>query len=231
MNGRAVINIGFCADHYKGGDGRDRQHGQTHWEWLEQAIELLFDITMLELPIFVSITGFRGFESVLAAPGNQERDVLWRIFSRPYVRLITMADNPGHQVGAAWCIRLGLEAAHKLHYDYMIQTAEDVVPTRGAIEQMIGQLQRGAEFISEEWGEAHEDCSAQFFACRTRFLGAKFDPCAVNAHGHIERYLRVLLEGKRVVKPGGCGLQWGTIYRTTHDMAQWQRWAQEERAK
>src|SRR6185312_4318638 len=121
-----VVNISFCGDHYKGGDGINRQHGQQHWEWLEECILLVEKLC--SWPIFCSITGYRGFEQVEQSAGNSERDVLWRIFARPRVRLVTMAANPGHQVGAGWCIRLGLEAAAKTGYEFMVHMAEDIVP-------------------------------------------------------------------------------------------------------
>lgn len=213
-----VFNVSFCCDHYKGGDRINQLPGQEHAEWLEEQIDLLQRICAH--PILVSMTGFRGWPEVETSQSNRERDVLWRIFARPNVRLVTMAANPGHQAGAAWCIRLGLEAAGKLDYDCLIHTAEDVVPNQGAFERMKSLLEKGYEYVGERWGVNQDEANAQFFGCRVPRLAGLFDPGKLGEYGHIERYLRSLL------LDGMCCWT-DSLYRSTHDHTTWRRWADE----
>lgn len=216
----AAVNLSFCAEHFKGGDGLNRQSGEEHWRWLEEAVYLYE--RLCDWPIFCSITGFPGFEAVENAVGNHERDVLWRIFDRPRVRLVTMAANPGHQVGAAWCIRLGLEAAAKTGIDYLLHTAEDVVPSPTFVTEAMRFLEQGARYVGEEWGEERNQLNSQFFACRTHALCGTFDPCQVGGIGCLEAYLRQQVPQEDTVFFRGH-------YRTTHNYAEWQRWVKETR--
>jgi hypothetical protein len=215
-----VVNIGYCQEHFKGGDRINQMHGQLHAEWLEQCV-LMWE-ELCDCPVFVSMTGFTGWPEVENSATSNERDVLWRIFGRPRVRFVTMAANPGHQVGAAWCIRLGLEAAGKLGYAYMIHTAEDVVPSRDALLVIRQWLEvNGSSYVGEHWGvdEGRDECSSQFFGCDVGKLCGPFDPPAVSGHGHLEAYLRHLL-------PTGCA--WvRAMYRSTHDFSEWQKWRRE----
>lgn len=219
-----VLNIGYCNEHFKGGDGINQMRGEEHARWLLEAVRLYAMQTPECWPIYVSITGFRGWPSVEISAANPERDVLWKVFHHPRVRFVTMDNNPGHQVGAAWCIRLGLEAAGKGDYSYMIHTAEDVVPHAGALDGIAFQLAAGAEYVGEVWGEGKDELNSQFFGCRTGHLGALFDPPQVRAHGHVERYLRKLLRDDQV-----CFIE--RLYRTTHDFGQWCRWARESQSE
>ena len=209
----AIINVSYCNHHYKGGDFLAWGDGAEHAEWLEQCVRHL--ALSSPLPVMVSMTGFLGWPEV---PAGRERDALWR--ANKMARFVTMAANPGHQVGASWCIRLGLEAAGKLGYDCLVHTAEDVVPHKGVIEQMLHDLEEGAEYAGARWGIHQDEANAQFFACRVPYLAGIWDPTAIPRHDHIERYLMDLLEGKKI-----CWT--GTWYRHTHDFSQWRQWAEE----
>jgi hypothetical protein len=218
----AVVNVSFYAGHAKGGDGINYLPGEEHWRWLEQC--LLYLEELCDWPLFVSMTGFAGFETTDAAPHNNERDVLWRIFSRPRVRLITMAANPGHQVGAAWCIWLGAQAAAKLGIDYMIHTAEDIVPRPGAMQQMVRQLEEGATYVGEVWHTTPPGLSTQFFACRAGSVAGPLDPCRVREYGFVERALWELVpEHLRRIN------EWAETHRTCHDFSVWSSWVREQR--
>lgn len=215
---KVAVNLAWTASHFKGGDSINRQDGALHAEWLEQAVDFyrrlaeraLIDLHSHEWGLFVSVTGFQGWPEVDA---GRERDALWRAFGRS--RFVTMVANPGHQVGAAWCIRLGLEAAGKLGYDYMLHTAEDVIPGPGVLGEMVDAL-KDAEYAGEAWGPERNELNTQFFACRVPYLAGVFDPTKVPEHGHIEKYMAALLTQRKK-----CLRQFP--YAHTHDYADWQR--------
>ncbi len=221
---RLLINISYCGHHYKGGGPNDaaydRIHGQAHAEWLEEAVTLWKNsiddpIICHYFPkVIVSATGFPGICHVEVSPGNLERDVMWRIFGR--VPIVGMPQNPSHQEGAAWCIRQGLEYAGKLGYDYMIHTAEDIMPHRGTLTKLAGMLDEGYEYVGERWGTS--DLNTQFFACRVQSLVGIWDPGQVMpSAGYVERYMAHCCVGKSL------GLI-GRIYDHTHDFSEWKRW-------
>ncbi len=151
------------------------------------------------------------------APGNCERDIAWRILARD-VPIFGTPSNPGHQVGAAQCIRIGLEAASKLGYDFLIHTAEDVIPNVLTLEHMEEALDDGNDYVGELWGPEgdRQQLNSQFFACRVQSLVPTWDACAVTGAGCLEKYLFQRLDGKRkaYIHP---------YYWTTHDRGEWDR--------
>lgn len=217
---KTIVSISFCATHHKGADPDVawRLPGQEHWEWLEQACDLYLS---LGLPVIVAATGFPGMLDVEVRPGNLERDVAWRVFSKTRA-IVGHAHNPGHQGGAATCIRLGLECASKLGYDLLIHTAEDVVPQRHAVADMIDALDAlGNDYAGSIWGPARDQRNAQFFGCRVQALVGAWDAGKVGSFGCIESYLEHLLRDK---------VQWHSdnLYRSTHDHSVWNQWRAEE---
>lgn len=124
---KTLVSVSYCAEHRKGGDAPGAPHvpPQEHAEWLEQACDLYLS---LGYDVVVSCTGYRGILNVEQTPTSHERDVMWRVIGKVKA-VLGDATNPGHQVGAALCIRQGLEAAGKWGYEYLIHTAEDVLPT------------------------------------------------------------------------------------------------------
>jgi len=224
---RTLLNIGYCAEHFKGGDRINRLPGQEHAEWLEQAVDLYLRIIPDDWAVCVSCTGFHGMLNVENAPGNCERDVMWRIAGKCMILGVTQ--NPGHQQGAALCIRQGLECASKLGYTYMVQTAEDVIPGEGIwrgdggkrsniLADMNHAIYLGrADYVGSLWGPNRDELDSCFFACRVEPLVSRFDPASCVPY--LERYLASLVTGKRVEFSGH--------YRTTHDHSEWTRWAKE----
>ncbi len=212
---KVVVNIAYCQQHHKGGDGIGTLPGVLHAEWLEKAVEFYNAWAFGQPPplnadVFVSITGFPGWTEVEA---GRERDALWRTFK--HARFVTMGPNPGHQVGAAWCARLGLEAAGKLGYDALIHTAEDVVPEPGSLREMVEAL-ADADYAGEAWGPEQNELNTQFFGARVPYLAGVFDPTKIPEHGHIERYMAWLLRDRPV-----CRKRFP--YAHTHDFADWTR--------
>lgn len=216
---RVAVNLAYCCQHFKGGDGIGTLPGAEHAEWLEQAVGFYHERACKELflqgysfDLFVSITGFPGWTEIAA---GRERDALWRTFK--YARFVTMNPNPGHQVGAAWCIRLGLEVAGKLGYDCLIHAAEDVIPGPGVLREMVKVLaESDYEYVGEAWGPERDELNTQFFACKVPWLAGNFDPTKVPAHGHIERYMATLLRQRKVYRRPFA-------YAHTHDYSDWQR--------
>ena len=227
---KTLISISYCAEHYKGGDRINRMNGQRHAEWLAAAVALYDDIAPVEVylnydddfDIIVSCTGFPGILNVEQTPDSCERDVMWDVINGVKC-IVSVPDNPGHQVGAALCIRMGLEAAHKWGYECLIHTAEDVVPRRGALAGMVRAIKEGVSYAGEMWGVEQDELNSQFFACRVNDLVGPWDACAVPGHGHIERYLRDLLADRQKYLKRDQ-------YRTCHDFAQFRQWVQEEQA-
>jgi hypothetical protein len=213
MENKVLVNISWCASHHKGAnswDGAQRLHGETHARWLEQAVDFYAG---QNFPVIVSCTDWRGILNADVSPGNHERDVLWRVLKK--APIIGMADNPGHQVGAALCIRQGLEAAGKWEYPLLIHTAEDVLPRPGMLDEMLQALDDGCDYSGTHWGSSPPGYNSQFFACRVQALVPYWDSCRVPEQHHLEGYLKHLLEGR----PAWLGAE---RYFHTHDYALWQ---------
>ncbi len=227
---KVLINISYCASHQKGNENNQPVDGAEHAEWLEECVNYHLKWTSDGFvnrttapgywPIVVSMTGFPGLCHVEA---GRERDAYWRIFNHERVRLVTMPQNPSHQVGAAWCIRQGLEMAGKCGYDIMIHTAEDVMPGPGVMLKMVKALAE-CDYVGERWGMAGTQLNSQFFGCRVQSLVPLFDAPNVADHGCLENYLAWLLRGRPVC----LGIP-GPLYRHTHDRGEWQRWLDEAR--
>lgn len=217
---KTLVSVSFCASHWKGADpGTNgiRLPGVQHAEWLEDAVCLYLKEGWSTI---VAATDWKGILEVETRPGNEERDVLWRILARS-VPIVGTVANPGHQVGAALAIRLGLECAARCGYDFLIHTAEDVLPRPGAVRRMVAALEAGDVYVSEPWGAAGQ-LNSQFFGVRASVLAGPWDACLVPRYGCIERYLGALLDNQpRMFIPG--------IYRSTHDREEWLRWREEQK--
>lgn len=201
-----LTNISFNADHQKG-FGPPIQD-EIHARWLWEAIEHI-DKTVGG-KIIVSMTGFRGMLHVRA---GAERDYMWRVWDR--CGIVHVGENPGHHQGCCWSIRMGLEACGKTGIQYMIHTAEDVVPFPGAVRVLLEKLMdEGYDYAGMPWGYDGEFLNAQFFGCRVQAIVPVFDQCQVVPPVHSERYLKNLFANKRV----WAGPQ---NYWHTHDYEEW----------
>jgi hypothetical protein len=208
---RFLTNISWCAQHGKGFGNpiNEELHAKWLWECVEHLDSLAYQYSQQQL--VVSITGFRGILHHWAGP---ERDYLWKVWDK--AKIISVDHNPGHHQGCCWAIRMGLEACSKTGIDYMVHTAEDVVPHKGAIAKLLGKLEEGYDYAGMPWGHHNEYLNAQFFACRVESIVADFDQCKVDGDMHSERYLKSLFEGKRVwMEPSHY------CYWHTHDYSEW----------
>ncbi len=221
MRSTALVSISFCAQHNKGAEpwcGEARWvHGQHHAEWLEECIDWWGKFS---LDVIVSATAFPGILNVNQSHGNCERDVWWRIFDK--ARIVSDPNNPGHQVGASLTIRMGLEAAGKLGYPYLIHTAEDVLPNDGVVEEMLDALESGDAYAGEQWGQRPDELNSQFFGCYVEALVPRWDHGRVHDHRNLESYMAYMV---------GDLPKWLSQkhYRTTHDLNKWRQWAKEEK--
>lgn len=216
MTGKALISVSFCCAHFKGGDGINQMHGEEHWRWLEECLDHLR--ATYNLPLIVACTGYPGILDVNNSPDDCSRDVAWRIIAKG-IPIMGTVHNPGHQVGAAQCIRIGLEYAAKCGYDYLIHTAEDVMPQPGTIAEMIRSLEEGYAYAGQRWGhETGAYLNAQFFGCRVSALVGVWDACRVSEFQHIEGMLRAMI-GQQ-----SCRYLPDPVYQTTHQFAEWRSW-------
>ncbi len=217
MSGRAVISVSACWTHVKGGNDASCPvlPGDIHAEWLEKCVRHLRRST--QLPVVVTLTGFPGLCHV---PPGRERDALWRTFVRS--RFVSSPYDLPHQKGAAITIRQALEFARHMRYDYLIHTAEDVVPRHDSIPYMLERLDEGWDYVGEVWGENDDQLESRFFACRVNALLQNFNPLALLDVGGtpIERYLANILAMKRVCREKR---QNGASYHHSHDPDEWRR--------
>jgi hypothetical protein len=232
---KVLVNVSWCGEHWKGGNltsvpqlpGEVVLTGPAHAEWLERALRLLRAEMPSEWELAVSATGFPGI--CQAEPGEQA--ALWRAF--PLARWVTMAENPGHQPGAAWNIRQGLKCAEALGCVYMIHTAEDVLPRPGTMTRLVQALEEGRlDYAGTGWragvpghdgaavsGDGSTDLNAQFFACRVAALVGRYDPRDVEKDGSVEKHLARLLDRRPKLVEDTLS------YETTHDDEEWRAFA------
>lgn len=216
---RAFINVAFNADHRKGGDFNEPCDAAGHWYWLYECVKDLDGCGRWSgaHPVVVSMTAFPGH---LMVPAGRERDAMWQCMR--HARFVSVPHQPGHQEGAATCIRLGLEYGGKTGFDFMVHTAEDIVLPLGVVTGVLAALEGGADYVGAAWGPDKNELSSQFFACRVQALVGTFDPGQVLRHGWLERYLAHQLAGKAV-----CRVDYP--YRHTHDYQEWRRFLKEAR--
>lgn len=217
-----LVGISYNGRHNKG----DEEHSSEavrvppaeHARWLGDSVVLYraeLRPFMRSYATKVVVVGC-GMKDLLYMDAPGEREAMWAVLR--YVPVLSHPEPEGHQVGAATCLRLGLEAAGYWGYEYYLHTAEDILPRPGAVEAMLGALDRGNDYAGYSWS----DClNCSFFACRTKALAGTFDREKVREYRGLEHYLTALLEGrpKEIFEGGGRGK-----YLTTHDYAQYRRW-------
>jgi hypothetical protein len=237
---RVLVSISYNQSHNKGGPlgcgWETYVHGQTHAEWLEATVKWWKDKFWHQ--VIVSAVGWPGISHIETRDGNRERDVLWRIYPK-IAAFVTSATNPGHQQGAALTIWQGLEYAAYIGYDYLVHTAEDILPHHEAIVEMVRAVQSlGYSYAGEQWGHGQDwskegygfpmwwdedacpegrELDSQFFACRVADLVNVFDVGQLRDDGYLERCLGRWLQGKK------CWYSHNRS-RTTHDPEEFKRW-------
>lgn len=204
----ALVNVSYCQSHRK--HGTPDLPGQLHAEWLEQCVNHLLDSG---LPVIVSATCWPGLCNVEMSPASVERRVLWRVFNK--VRFLTMPDA-GHQVGAAWNVRQGVEFALENGYRHMVHTAEDIVVTHEIVREVIDLLRGGFDYVGSDWSPGRQELNTQFFGCAVDALRG-FNPSSQFRDNMLECCLYDLLAGaKKYLWPRNRPL-----YFHTHDYGDW----------
>jgi hypothetical protein len=158
-------------------------------------------------PALVSATDF----NPAAWPDDGDRWLAWEVYRR--ARVVAHPTNPGHQLGACWCVRQAVEYAAALGYEYLVFLADDVLlRDPAAPADMVARLRAaGADYLTSYWA-SEEALSTQVFACRVAALcdartrTHRIDPVAFAASGVIlESYVyqlsrtfswHVLIEGR-----------------------------------
>jgi hypothetical protein len=205
-----LTNISYNADHIKGFGSPIPN--ELHAQWLWECVEHLDKTT--DSLLAVSMSSFKGMLHVRA---GAERDYLWKVWDK--AKIIHIHDNPGHHQGCCWAIRMGLEAAAKTGIEYMLHTAEDVVPHPGAIDRLMMKLiLDGYDYSGMPWGVHNEFLNAQFFACRVQAIVAQFDQCQVTGDVHSEKYLKRMFEGKKIWTESSHYCYWHS-----HDYHEWKK--------
>jgi hypothetical protein len=121
-----------------------------------------------------------------------------------------MTDNPGHQYGACWTIRMAIEAASKMGMDYLIHTAEDLVVRPGLLPELVKQMEReSSDYIGERWGTNKDELNSQFFGCRIGVFATIFDGAGLGDRWN-ERYMADLMRNRRISEID-------RVYLHTHD--------------
>jgi len=217
--GKVLVSISYCATHHKERNPWERPpiNGQLHAEWLDKTVNFWLNNT--PFPVIVSAIGFPGMLNIEISDTSKERDVWWRIFSK--APILGLPNNPGHQEGAATAIRQGVECGMKLGYDFLIHTAEDIMPTDEAIYRIVRDLCDGADYAGNTWNINNDELCAAFFGCRTAAVGARFDPGTTLQYGYLERYLAHTLADRPKALYGG---NIAPIYSHTHNYEEWNGW-------
>lgn len=223
---KVAISISYCQSHAKGGNPPDCSFipGHLHARMLSRTVDYLrnqsltfsADDRFSVQQIIICATAFPGITHIHTSPDAPEREYLWDVFRK--TRFVTMADNPGHQGGAQWAIRMGIEAASKLGCDFLIHTAEDILPYPGALKEMLRKLiEEEADYVGELWGVNKDELNAQFFGCRLSWFASAFDGGGMNGRW-TEKYMADLVRGH--------GRKVATVerlYYHTHDPEQHER--------
>jgi len=207
-----LVSISYCACHTKMDVGIS---GEDHAQWLLNQVTMLQ--ALVDWPLIVACTGWPGILSIENTPTSRERDVLWQVFKRTRA-IVGIPENPGHQSGAAQCIRIALETACNLDFPYLIHTAEDVVPRRGILREMFLALEEEHDYAGEWWYSEPPGLNTQFFGCRPSALINYWDSATLYNHVHIEGYMRHLIQDHHAA----CYLfKHETMYYTTHHHHAW----------
>jgi hypothetical protein len=217
---RAVVNVSYCAAHRKSPQPNipGTIAPALHAAWLEECVDHWLT---LGYPVTVSAVCWPLCISSIACP--QERAITWRIFAK--ARFLTLTHDSEHQLGASWALRLGLDFALNLQYDYLIHTAEDVVPCRGMAANMLAKLDAGLDYAGSGWTPGRREVNAQFFGCRASACAA-FEPNVYRVGKPIEEHLFDVLEGKKLFfyYPDAWGPnRLAEFYETTHDYDEWKK--------
>ncbi len=186
-----VINVSYCAAHKKS-TGPDIP-GHLHAQWLLDCVLYLKKLT--GWPVIVSMTGWAGMLNCPTAQGHPEREIMWKVWQE--ARLLGIPENPGHQVGAGMCLRMGLEAAAYTGVPYLLHTAEDVLPKKEACQFMVDKLREGYDYVGHRC-DASDELNSRFFACRVNAIAGVFNPSILGLDVWFERCLSNLFRGMKI---------------------------------
>ena len=104
----------------------------------------------------------------------------------------SVAGNPGHQMGAAWCIRLALDYAAAHGYPYLFHLADDVAMSLSEIANAVAVLRDGWHYVGSNWANSGGCLNTQVFGCRVASYCNSFNPLAFGGGYMLEEYFHNL---------------------------------------
>ncbi len=217
MNDPLLIGISYCGTHNKGDEATSsdaiRVTPEEHAEWLLASVKFYQRLGVsLERPVRVIVTAV-GLPSLMAIDID-ERNVMWEV-SR-LATVLSVPENPGHQVGACVALKEGLDAANHWGYPRYFHVTEDVLPWPGVVGKFVDLLDDN-DYVGMRWPSGV--LNLHMIACRSKAFWA-FHPAAVRKYQGIEHYFEALLKDRPIkVNATGEG-----CYITTHDWQQYQSW-------
>jgi predicted O-methyltransferase YrrM len=167
MDNEVLIALSYCGSHQKSNTTvRPREHMQCLLACLKQ---------YKKYPLIISAIQF--FTNLR---DDEERILSWEIHKR--AKIITTAENPGHQPGAAWTIRLALEYAVAMGFEYLFFSADDIIfynPDK--VERTLARMkEQNLGYIGTVW-EVQESLNAQVFCIRVKDYASDLNNILFNA--------------------------------------------------
>lgn len=123
---KTLVALSYCGDHIKSIVGSI--NALEHVKMLIEAAKLYGTY-----PILITATRF----SIMDIPEEDERNLAWNIYK--YATVVSLRENPGHQNGACWCIRMALEYADEMGYEYLFYSSDDVLIKRQEVHATVNK--------------------------------------------------------------------------------------------
>jgi hypothetical protein len=184
MAERVLLGFSFCGDHQKAHVGP--VNPLLHWKMLLTAMRMVNPRG--EYPMLVSAVALSDEESVQEV--------------RRKATVISTANNPGHQAGAAEAMYAAIEWAASQQFDYLVYLAEDILFwIRDPVERMVEALRSsGACYLGSPWITLDE-ISTVVLCCRPAVL-CRDGVCVFRDSqphtGHLEEHVLRRLQALRL---------------------------------
>jgi hypothetical protein len=211
-----IVNVSYCC--YRKVPEISRSE---HARWLHHTVSWLRG--EVDWPIVVSMIGWNG---MIRMADDEERR--WMMRTWRLARFTGVSEHLDHQGGAGTAIHMGLVAAEALGAPFLVHTAEDILPTPGALDNIHLKLEFGADYVGAKWGHKGEFLNAQFFGCRRSVLARGWDAGTLTGAHHTEMHLRECFEGAAIEPEGQIHPDMSACrYNHTHDWALFQTWLEQ----
>jgi len=110
--------------------------------------------------------------------------------------VVSRADNPGHQRGAAWNIVEAMRFAVDHRCDELVHLGGDIIPLshRMVADELDLLRSTGADYIAGRWGDVGEGVGTQCFICRPAAFFGEDLRCRIHV-GSVEPTLEYYMAG------------------------------------